>query len=273
MIRLIFIDVDGTLVGTSGTVHPEVWAAAERARGLGVHLAICSGRPAFGTTRDYAERLDPDGWHVFQNGASAVHLPSGRSLSGRLPSETVDMLVRRARRTGRVLELYADGEYAVESTAERARQHAGLLGLPFAPRPFESLTGPVVRAQWLLTREEMPVVLAEPHPGLELSPSTSPVMPETVFVNMTPTGVNKASAVRAVAAAYEVPLDYVMFVGDGHNDVAAMRAVGVPVAMANAEPEVHEVARYAVAHVDDIGLVEAITLALSGDESLLRSCG
>jgi Cof subfamily protein (haloacid dehalogenase superfamily) len=273
MIKLIFIDVDGTLLGSSGTVHPEVWDAAERAREHGVHLAICSGRPAFGTTRDYAQRLDPEGWHVFQNGASAVHLPSGRSLSGRLASETVDMLVRRARSTGRVLELYTDTEYAVESTAERARLHAGLLGVPFAPRSFESLAGPVVRAQWLLTREEAPAVLAEPHPGIELSPSTSPVMPETIFVNMTPTGVNKASAVRAVAAAYEVPLDCVMFVGDGHNDVAAMREVGVPVAMANAEPEVHAVARYAVPHVDDVGLVEAITLALTGDESLLRSCG
>src|SRR3954468_20115115 len=150
MIRLVCIDVDGTLVGSEGTVPSDAWAAAEEARARGIRLAICSGRPAFGTTREYAARLDADGWHVFQNGASTVHLPTGRSLSTPLPVHLVDELVARARRTGRILELYSDGAYAVEHDTERAREHARLLGVPFAPRPFASLPGPIVRGQWLL---------------------------------------------------------------------------------------------------------------------------
>src|SRR5918912_1929288 len=97
MLDLVCIDVDGTLVGSSGTVAPETWAAAERARAHGMRLAICSGRPAFGTTREYAERLDPDGWHVFQNGASVVHLPSSEWRSVPLAAPAVDRLVDRAR--------------------------------------------------------------------------------------------------------------------------------------------------------------------------------
>ena len=48
MIPLVFIDVDGTLVGSSGDVDSTTWEAAARTRAAGVRLAICSGRPGFG---------------------------------------------------------------------------------------------------------------------------------------------------------------------------------------------------------------------------------
>ena len=261
MVELVCIDVDGTLVGASGRVLPEVWAAAERARGAGLRLALCSGRPAFGLARDFAERLDPDGWHVFQNGASVLNLASGESRSAHLSATAVARLVERARDTGRALELYADNEYAVESDGERARRHAGLLGVPFRARELLSLRGPVVRAQWLLPHAEAAEVLAEPHPEMHLAHSLSPVMPETSFINITPEGVDKASAVHELARAYGVPLERVMMVGDGPNDLPVLRIVGHPVAMGNAEPELHGVARHRVADVEEAGLAEALDLA------------
>lgn len=262
MLGLICVDVDGTLVGESGRVREDVWAAAERVRAAGVRLAVCSGRPAFGETLAYAERLDPAGWHVFQNGASVLHLPSGGSRSHALPADAVARLTARARETGRPLELYTDSDYSVESTDERAERHAGLLGVPFRPRPLESLRGPIVRAQWLLSHDEAPAVLAEPHAGVTLSPSLSPVMPDTTFISVLLPGVDKAGGVRTVAREYGVPLERVMMVGDGVNDLRAMREVGIAVAMANSEPEVFEVARRRVGHVDDGGLIEAFELAL-----------
>ena len=261
--RLICIDVDGTLVGSSGIVDDVVWMAAERVRASGIRLAVCSGRPGFGTSRDIAERLEPDGWHSFQNGASVVNLASGRSLSTALAPEIVRRLIERARATGRILELYTDETYAEETRAERAVRHAGLLGIPYSPESFASLDGRIVRAQWLLSIEQAESVLAEPHPGLEVSPSLSPLMPDTMFVNLTPAGIDKSTAVRALAAEYGLSLDEVMFVGDGRNDASAMRIVGRAVAMGNAEPEALEVAPVTVGHVDDAGLVEALELALA----------
>jgi hydroxymethylpyrimidine pyrophosphatase-like HAD family hydrolase len=169
--------------------------------------------------------------------------------------------VKRARRGPWALELYTDTEYAIESTGERAHRHAALLGVPFAPRAFDSLQGPVVRAQWMVSLPELDAVLAEPAFGLEVATSTSPVMPDTVFVGMTPSGVNKSVAVRAIAAEYGIPLEATMFVGDGGNDVAAMRIVGIAVAMENADPEVRAVAGCVAGHVDDAGLVDALELA------------
>lgn len=249
-------------MGSAGEVLPEVWAAADRTRAAGVHLAMCSGRPGFGLTLDLARRLDPGGWHIFQNGASVVNLRSGESRSHSLPRSVIEWLVERSHELDRVLEVYTDDDYAGESTGHRSREHARLLGMPFRPRSPLTLRGPVVRAQWLVAPEEADAVMAEPHGDLTLSRSGSPVMPDTMFVNMTAPGADKGSAVREVAAAYGVPLERVMFVGDGENDIGAMRAVGYSVAMANADPAVLAAARHSVGHVDEAGLIDALSLAL-----------
>jgi Cof subfamily protein (haloacid dehalogenase superfamily) len=253
--------VDGTLVGSDGGVHPAVWEAAARARGLGIRLALCSGRPAFGVTGELAARLDADGWHCFQNGASVLQLGTGRSHSIAFPAAAIDELIARAHARHRLLELYTDDDYAFDGPPERARDHAALLGVPFRPRPISGLTGKVVRGQWLVGHDETDLVLAEPHPGLEVSLSASPAMPDTRFINLTAGGVDKGSAVRAIAEEYRLPLSEVMFVGDSGNDAAAMRIVGWPVAMANAEAEARALARATVAHVDAGGVAEALLLA------------
>ena len=260
MIDLVCIDVDGTLVGSSGQVSDAVWRAASAARARGVHLAICSGRPAFGVTGTYAERLDPAGWHVFQNGASVLNLASGETRSRAIPPALVSSLVERSRALQRPLELYTDTACAVEMDTPRTRAHAALLGIPFVRRDLHSLPDPVVRALWLVSHEESELVLTEPHEGLLLSHSLSPVMPDTSFINVTPEGVDKASAVRLVAEAYGIPLQRVMMVGDSANDISTMRIVGMSVAMGNAEPGVLDVAAAHVATVDEDGLVEALAL-------------
>src|SRR6185312_5436939 len=212
MIRLVGIDVDGTLVGRTGEVAPRVWEAAAVARAKGIRLALCSGRPAFGRAVEFARQLDADGWHVFQNGASIVHLPTGQSRSVPLPPEAVEAVVAEARASGNadVLELYSDQDWVAESTAAWASDHAKLLGVKFEPRPFESLRGPVVRAQWLLAAAQATEVMARPHPGLDVAQSTSPLMPATQFVGLTRAGVSKASAMRIVAAEYAIDMRDVM---------------------------------------------------------------
>lgn len=263
MIRLVGIDVDGTLVGTGGFIHPRIWEMATRACERGIHLALCSGRPAFGVAFEYARRLEVGGWHIFQNGASIVNLANGRSRSVPIPTSWKQTLIDRARSTGETLELYGDTAYVAESTSAWARDHADLLGVPFEPRPLESLSQPVVRAQWLLSRERAREFTALPHPGLEVAQSSSPLMPDTQFVGLTREGVTKGSAIRSIADEYSIPMTEVMYVGDAGNDLSALRVVGHPIAMGNADPAVIEAAEYTVAHVDEGGLAQAIEMALT----------
>jgi Cof subfamily protein (haloacid dehalogenase superfamily) len=262
MIRLVGIDVDGTLVGTGGVVNPIVWTAAQRARDAGIHLVLCSGRPAFALALEYARRLDDRGWHIFQNGASVIHLASNASRSTPLSDEPVRALIEQARASNRVLELYGDREYAVESTTPFAVDHARLLGVPFQARSFESLPPPIVRAQWVVLSAEAQQIAAQPDPQLEVAISTSPVMPDAAFVGLTHRGVNKGAALRTLATEYGVELNDIMYVGDSDNDLSALRVAGMPVAMGNADENVRRIATRIVAHVDEGGVAEALEFAI-----------
>lgn len=262
MLGLICVDVDGTLVGMNNVVRDDVWQALAKARSQGIHLAICSGRPAMGNALVYANRLDDAGWHIFQNGASVLNIQSGESLSEAFPLSQLQELQQQALQTGYLLEWYTDQAMFVSKESDYARRHAALLGIPFEARGFEDLDGEVVRTQWVVPTAEAMELQRQPYEGLELHPAGSPAMPDVTFISVTRAGVNKGSAVRKVAQHYQMPLEQVMMVGDGHNDVSALKIVGYPVAMGNAEAEAQEVAQYHVGHVDQGGLIEAIELAL-----------
>jgi HAD superfamily hydrolase (TIGR01484 family) len=172
-------------------------------------------------------------------------------------------MIAQARDTGRVLELYSDEDYVVESTSDWAREHADLLGVAFAPRRFESLTGAVVRAQWLVSAAEADRVRATIPTDVEIAQSTSPLMPETQFVGVTRKGVSKGSAMRAVAREYRVELRDVMYIGDAGNDLPALELVGYPVAMGDASPAVRASAHCTVAGPDEGGVADAFKIAMA----------
>ena len=70
MIRLILIDIDGTLIGEDATIHPSTYPALERARKGGIHLGIATGRPGFGVALEFARVVSENDLHIFNSGAT-----------------------------------------------------------------------------------------------------------------------------------------------------------------------------------------------------------
>ncbi|MFP3901926.1 MAG: HAD family hydrolase [Acidimicrobiia bacterium] len=263
MLPLVCLDVDGTLVGSSGAPSPRLWAAADRARGRGQHLTLCTARVAAGPTRRWAERLDPGGWHVFHTGAALWCPADGQLRLEPLAPDLVDACVAVAAERDWVLELYSWDDYVVDDDRPLAVDHAGLLGLPFERRPLDDLHDAVVRVQFVVPRDAAEAAIASAPPGTTASGATSPVMPDAAFVSLISEHASKAHAVATVAGELGVPLEQVMMVGDGHNDLPVMALVGHAVAMGDADPEVRAAATLVVAGVDDDGAAEAIDRSAS----------
>ncbi|MEZ5177733.1 MAG: HAD hydrolase family protein [Acidimicrobiales bacterium] len=207
MLPLICLDVDGTLVGSAGAPSEGLWAAADRARDRGQRLTLCTARLAAGPTREWAARLDPDGWHVFHTGGARWHPGSGEVRTTPLPAEAVDRCAVAAADRGWVFEAYSWDDYVVDSDARLAREHADLLGLPFVRRRLGTLSDPVVRVQFVVPVADAPGALAAAPAGTVGSAATSPLMPGAVFVSITVEGVSKAAGVAAVAADLGVGLE------------------------------------------------------------------
>lgn len=261
MLPLVFIDVDGTLVGSSGSPTDAVWAAARRAVGRGQHLALATARPAFALTWEWARRLDPDGWHVFQSGTSLVHTGTGDVRHTALPAGAVaELAAAAAARPGWVLELYTDRCLFVDSDQPLAVAHAGLLGIEHRRRPLDDVDDVVVRAQLVVPIADAVTARAAAPEGTVGHSATSPVMPGAAFVSITDVAATKPSGIIALAELSGAALADVAMVGDGNNDALAVALVGHGIAMGNAEPETAAAARHHVAPVDADGVVEALDL-------------
>lgn len=265
MIPLICIDVDGTLVGSSGIVSDEVWAAVDEALARGQHLALSTARGAFASSWQMAKRLDPSGWHVFHAGGATVHTETGHSRGHSLSSSQLEGSVGIANEHDWVLELYSATAYGVEVENDLSIEHAGLLGMPFVATPLDAFiadSSEIVRAQFVVPESHIREVHEAIRPlGLSVTSATSPIMPGVAFVSATQVGITKATGIEQICGDLGLEIDNVMMIGDGLNDLSAIEAVGHAVAMGNAAPEVILASRYQVASVDDHGVAEALALS------------
>ncbi|WP_243026692.1 HAD family hydrolase [Thermus albus] len=271
MVGLVFIDVDGTLVGRDG-VPDCVWPAAEALRNQGVRLSLITGRPGRGHALAYARRLDPTGLHVFESGAVVLafsrdpHSPPIQPLLVEaLPHEATREAVRLARRLELPLEGYtADGGFFVEEANPLLEAHQELLGVAAEEADLLALASPLVRLQVLgETQAPLGLFLQALPQELQAHVAESPRMPGVRFVSLTKRGVSKLTAARFVAESYGLTLAQSAMVGDGENDLELIQGVGLGIAMGNASPRVKAAAKRVVARVEDCGLEEALSSLLT----------
>ena len=219
--KMVFSDMDGTLLWKGVRVSVENSAAIRKAVDKGVEFVICTGRGVFGVEKHLQELhlLGKKGYVICQNGAAVydlrdMHLVLKRSFS---PS-VVQPIAERARALGLELFYYDDRNFMIEKLTDEVKclisgERKNLSALK---RYVEKTAGDIF--------------------DLFYSSET--------YLELVKKGVSKGNALAATAQEANVPLAETIAIGDSDNDLSMILQAGLGVAMKNGEAHVKAAADY-----------------------------
>jgi len=241
---LIALDIDGTVLHEDGHLDPEVIIAVQAARDAGHEVTLATGR-SVSMTIPILERLNiVPPFVVCSNGAITLARDTG-APSGyrRYHVEHFDPTPVLTR----IKERLPEAHYAVEDETGLYRYTDW-----FPEGALDAMSEQVTFEELLTTVATRVVVIA---PGHEIDDflrvvesmglhQVSYTVGWTAWLDIAPEGINKSTALEMVRRELDIPLDRVMVIGDGRNDIemlqwAAMKGRAVAMGQAPDEVRVH----------------------------------
>ncbi len=263
-IKLIALDLDGTLLDPEKRITAPVREALEYAAGRGVHIVPVTGRPYGGIPRELMD-MDCVDYAVSSNGASAWR--GGRKIiSHPVPARLCLELLEKLRSLYIIEELFMDGAgYVSPESFKKAEQlHAGT---PFweyykvsrrvdgqLERRLREREGLEELALRCLGREEGDAVARV----LRTYPQLKAARPTPFYTEIVSVQAGKGSTLEELGTLLGLDLEEIMALGDSDNDREMLMKAGLPVAMGNAGAELKKLARYVTADNSHDGVAQAI---------------
>ncbi|MDE6589773.1 MAG: Cof-type HAD-IIB family hydrolase [Oscillospiraceae bacterium] len=254
MIKAIFFDVDGTLVGFRQTqLSDQLRADLLALQAKGIKIFICSGRARqdFDST-GMLRGVKFDGY-ITLNGQCCFD-QDGIYRDMPICREDLTAACRVLRDNPHVAALIEEnGVSYLTKIDDRVRDIFRFLHTElFDVRPPElMLEENVYQFVPLVGPEEEDLFLS--------------VMPHCVHTRWHPQGLDilpegggKTAGIRAAMERYGLTADEIMAFGDGENDMAMLELAGIGVAMGNSEERVKVLANYVTASVDEDGISQAL---------------
>lgn len=237
MIRVIAVDLDGTLLRSDTTVSARTVAALRRATDAGTRTVIVTARPP-----RFAEALAAEagisGIAVCCNGAAIYDLATGDlRIVRELP---IDIAARCATVIAGVLP---SAGFSLETG------HRLLVGPGYGFRGSRSMGRVAVATVdelWRVAESSVKLHAWSPAPSTDailallagLLPDVECTYSGGGTYDITARGATKAGALAELCAGWRVDADEVIAFGDMPNDLSVLRWAGTSVAVANAHPEV-----------------------------------
>jgi Cof subfamily protein (haloacid dehalogenase superfamily) len=258
LIKLIALDLDGTLLDSSLSIPEANKRAVREAMERGVSVVINTGR-MFCSTRRFAARLGVSGPVICYNGAMICR-PDGTVIF----HEPLDLEVARGlllifEKRGLYVQSYIDDAlYVKEIDAEtisyintfnvdRCVAGDGFRSPTTAPTKLLSVTGGI--EQSLAVKDEISELYGD---KLYVAISNSN------FVEMMNPAANKGDRLADVARDMGIGMESVMAVGDSENDLEMISLAGVGVAMGNSFETVKSAADDIAPTNDEDGVAWAV---------------
>lgn len=258
-IKMITIDLDGTLLRSDGSVSDRTVRTLQAVRDKGVVVAIATGR-MYQTARPYGEQLGlGDSPLLLFAGGLIETLESKKILFQQvIPREWAQELADLARRRGWQLQTYIDDVLRAARDDEWIRDYERITHSKacICGDDFYHVQGDCNK---LLSRGGHDDLVARKALIEKTFPGRFNVLfSAPTFLEIMPQGVDKGEGIRRLGELYGIGTDEIMALGDSQNDLDMLKAAGFPVAMANAAEEVKAAAAYVTASNDDDGVAAAV---------------
>ena len=255
-IKLITIDIDGTLLTPEGQITARTRAAIRAAQQAGVVVTLATAR-RYGGAQAVAEALGLELPLIVYDGTLIVSHPSRAILA----SQTLDPAI--VRQAIEIFQRHAVQPVVHPCENERCVKEEVWTG----PEDYDNpgLTPYLTAAGERVRRLSYEVLSARATEALRVvafaeKETIEHMLPEVTGLDCTwnfapygsygsaelailPKGCSKASGVATLAARYHISLEQVMAMGDGYNDLEMLRMVGLGVAMGQAPEQVKAAAK------------------------------
>ena len=258
-IRLVALDLDGTLIGEDLTLRPRVREAVATAQAQGIAVTIVTGR-MFAAAKPFAQALGVRGPIVCYQGAAIYDATTGATLRETCVHQDVthDVLAW-AHERGVHAQCYADDTLYVDEINRFSKRYTELARV-------EPAVVPSLREAFAERPTIKIVLVDDPERADEILAALRALLGERAyltrshvdFVEVVDPAVNKGEALAFVAQRHGVSLDATLAVGDAWNDVPLLDAAAIGVAMGSGPPELLAHADHVVADVAHDGVAEAI---------------
>jgi len=259
-IKLIAIDVDGTLLNSKQEMTPRVEKALRDAIDQGVMVVFATGKTR-NAVQAHIKKLDLNAPGIFVQGLVAYDTDGKLIHNQTLEPRVARQVITFAEDRGFALLAYSGSRILAktnnkELTESITKYHemppevVGALQNLLIDTPINKLMA-VGDAHGIKSlRWQLNAMIGS---NCKLVQAAIPEMLEIL-----PPQGSKGTALKVVCKHYKISADHVLAIGDAENDIEMIQYAGIGVAMGNAEQKVKDAAKYTVASHDEDGVAEAI---------------
>ena len=255
--KLIAVDVDGTLLNSKNEISPKTKESLIRAGEAGHKVAIVSGRPTSGV-RYLAKELEFEkygGLLSNYNGGSITNFKTGEVISNHtldlakeILAATKDLPLEIIIPSGDKIISDSENKYLdVERDLLKVETEAieGLReNLDFGPNKIIFANDPEILEQHL----EFLIDTYGQH--------TAQVRSQRFYYEIMPKGLSKGASLLEIAKYYGIDQENIIAFGDELNDETMIEVAGTGVAMGNAVEKIKEIADYITLSNDEDGIAD-----------------
>ncbi|MCX7745592.1 MAG: Cof-type HAD-IIB family hydrolase [Clostridia bacterium] len=267
MIKLLAIDLDGTLLNSDKRISEVNLNSVRNAVDRGVKVVVCSGR-VFKGARAYARQIGLKGPLISSNGAVIKEIDTEEVIYQNLLNLEDALKVIEICHQERVYfhSYIGDVMYTENRECPSKSYWKGNDELPEEDRVEIRVVedfGRVVResgttpAKFVIISKE-PEKLAKTREYIKEISGVDVMSSHYDNFEIVNRGVNKGNALKILSQRYQVTAQELMAIGDNENDFAMLKFAGIKIAMGNADEKIKEISDYVTLTNDQNGVSKAI---------------